>query len=747
MFRRPILVAPLFLITVASLAAVAQKPLPQTPFDSPAQAEPIHYYNGDVRVERLLALDELAVVSETERAPLAQDLAGPGRSVEAGERGRERVAVRFDTPAFNRAELSSRARSLRLPETAVRAVAFAYGDSERSETTREVITDRLGVKLRNPDGLERILQEYDLEVVEMVGSAHVLRTRSDDLLAAVDAANALYERGIAEFATPLIARQQQPRLIPNDPLFQNQWHLNNTGQVTGAIVGNDANIVETWNTHTGAGVNIAVTDTGVQTTHPDLSGNARTDIDWDYNDNDDDPTPQSFSHGTSVAGIAAADGNNGAGVTGAAFDAGIVGVRLIEEPTTDADEANAMSHQVDPVVVANRVHINNNSWGPSDDGQRLETFGPLTRAALQDGVALGRGGLGVIYVWAGGNGRQSSDNVNYDGYASSRYTIAVGASGGNGTVSYYSEPGASLLVNTPSSYDSAGTTTTTTGSQYTSSFGGTSSAAPLAAGSIALMLQANPNLGWRDVQHILVDTAFQNQPGGGGWVANGSGRLFNHNYGFGRIDTQAAVARSENWVNLEPEIDFTTEIKTVNAPIPDASPGGVTSSIPVVVPAGFFVEHVEVILNTTHSYAGDLRIELTSPEGMKSTLAALHNSNANYSNWKFTSVAHWGENASGTWSLKIADDFTYDTGTFDNWRLIVYGFTIGADVVGVNAEHTGFVNGHPNWPYTDFQSGYAAVDSGGTLYLGSDVSVGAPMTLSKPVVIRTTGGAARISGN
>ena len=104
-----------------------------------------------------------------------------------------------------------------------------------------------------------------------------------------------------------------------------------------------------------------------------------------------------------------------------------------------------------------------------------------------------------------------NDNCNYDGYASSPYTIAVGAIDNYGRHSFYSEPCAALLVVAPSDGGSAGVSTTDAviqgSSECTSEFGGTSSAAPLVAGVVALMLEANARLSWRDVQLILARSA------------------------------------------------------------------------------------------------------------------------------------------------------------------------------------------------------------------------------------------------
>ena len=106
--------------------------------------------------------------------------------------------------------------------------------------------------------------------------------------------------------------------------------------------------------------------------------------------------------GVVVAGVAAAVGNNGTGVSGAAPEATLVGLRLIAGPATDADEAAAMAHQ------NGLIQVKSNSWGPGDSGAVVEAPGPLTIAALQNGVATGRGNLGTLYLWAAGNGRTSA---------------------------------------------------------------------------------------------------------------------------------------------------------------------------------------------------------------------------------------------------------------------------------------------------------------------------------------------------
>ncbi|MEO1530321.1 MAG: S8 family peptidase, partial [Planctomycetota bacterium] len=477
---------------------------------------------------------------------------------------------------------------------------------------------------------------------------------------------------------PLVSRQQSKRFIPNDPLFENQWHLQNTGQ-SGGLVGADANVVPAWDNFTGEGVLIGIVDDGLEHAHPDLDDRYSAEDSFDFNDDDPDPAPTAADpHGTSVAGVAAAVFENSLGVAGSAPDAGLSGLRLIAGPTSDLDEATALTFSMQ------NIDIYNNSWGPFDSGTSLGAPGPLTLQALEEGVTNGRGGLGSIHTWAGGNGRLSDDNVNYDAYANSRYTIAVAANSHNGTQSSYSEPGAPLLVTAPSNGDGVGIVTTdllgnpgyNNGSgfsnDYTDSFGGTSSATPLVSGVIALMLEANPNLTWRDVQHILVQTAAQNDASDADWTTNGAGHLVNHKYGFGMVDAAAAVDAAVNWRTVQAETNYDSGQLDAGLAIPDNDAGGVTVSH--TVEDDIIIEAVEIIFDATHTYRGNLEVVLVSPSGTESILAEERpDPNDNYPSWTFTSMRHWDESSLGEWTLTVRDLASSNTGTFNNWQLRFHG--------------------------------------------------------------------------
>jgi len=494
------------------------------------------------------------------------------------------------------------------------------------------------------------------------------------------AAAASRETGVVA-AYPLVARQQQPRLVPNDPLFVNQWHLRNTAQ-GGGTAGEDANVTGVWDSYLGAGVTIAIVDDGLQHAHPDLISRYVAAASYDFNDDDPNPTPTgSDAHGTAAAGVAAATGNNSLGGSGAAPGASLAGLRLIAGPADDLMEANALTYALAD------VDIYSNSWGPDDSGAGLAGPGPLTLAALQRGVTEGRGGLGTIYVWAAGNGLANNDNVNYDGYANSRFTIAVTAIDNQGGQPFYAEPGAAILVAAPSNGGTLGITTTDlvgtagyntvasgSGGDYTNTFGGTSSATPLVSGIVALMLEANPGLGWRDVQHVLATSARRNDPTDADWAQNGAGHWVNHKYGFGAVDAAAAVSLAETWTNVGTEVRASSGTQTVTRAIPDNNQTGVSTSF--TMPTDLTTEWVEVTLSATHPYRGDLEVVLTSPSGTESVLAEKHDDPSdNYTNWKFTTARNWGESSAGTWTLTVRDLAAADVGTLTSWSLDVYGTT------------------------------------------------------------------------
>ena len=427
-----------------------------------------------------------------------------------------------------------------------------YTEGQLSETNEWLVVTRVPI---HKHSLTKAAPEFT-EPAPILHGAYIWHF--EEPLKALPQLQMSLDTGEIESFSPLVEKKQNPRATPNDPYFNDQWHLSNTGQTNG-VSGEDANVTGAWDNYTGTGVIISVVDDGLDHAHADLSPHYSAHYSYDWCDDDNDPSPTSWNgHGTAVAGVAAAVGDNGLDVTGVAHEATIAGSTLIACWASDSVEADALSFESD------EIDIYTNSWGPADDGQTLLGPGPLTLAAFESDAYHGRNGLGNLITWAAGNGLGSGDDSNYDGYANSRYTVAVTAINHNGEQSYYAEPGANILVAAYSNGDSEGITTTDiTGSggydsgNVTHDFGGTSSATPLAAGIIALILEANENLTWRDVQHVLVNSARTNDVSDSSWELNGAGHDVSHKYGFGVVDGGAAVAVAENWINVDEELNAT----------------------------------------------------------------------------------------------------------------------------------------------------------------------------------------------
>ncbi|KAG9328855.1 hypothetical protein JZ751_010115, partial [Albula glossodonta] len=336
-------------------------------------------------------------------------------------------------------------------------------------------------------------------------------------------------RGAAEVlaAHPAVAWHSQEQLLRrakrslafNDPKYPKQWHLHNEVRV-----GMDINVTGVWERNiTGSGVTVVVVDDGVQHTLQDIQPNYSPEGSYDLNSNDPDPMPHPDArsdnhHGTRCAGEIAAAPNNSFCAVGVAY-----GSR----------------------VAVNDVY--SCSWGPDDDGRTVDGPHPLGKAALQHGVIAGRRGFGSIFVVASGNGGQFKDNCNYDGYANSIYTVTIGAVDESGRMPFYAEECASMLAVTFSSGDRQLRSIVTSdwslqqGTGCTDGHTGTSAAAPLAAGMVALMLQVRPCLTWRDVQHIITYTATKYEDKRADWRTNGAGFHHSHQHGFGLLNAWRMV--------------------------------------------------------------------------------------------------------------------------------------------------------------------------------------------------------------
>ncbi|MFM8334526.1 MAG: S8 family peptidase, partial [Opitutaceae bacterium] len=489
---------------------------------------------------------------------------------------------------------------------------------------------------------------------------------------------------------PQFTRSRVKRAAPNDPLYGQQLYFKNTGQ-GGGTAGEDLNIEGLWPSANGTGVTVAVVDDGLELTHPDLAPNiAEAALHRDVLNGTADPTPPADSnHGTICAGFIAARGNNGIGLTGAAPLAKLIGIRLLGtgangSSATDVQEAEAFGWRTDV------IQISSNSWGPNDDAKTVSGPDTAALAALKAGVTSGRGGRGVLYFVAAGNGRDSGDHAGWDGYSGSRYVFAIGATDNRGRQGWFSESGPQLIAAAIGSTtagaevqllaaDNVGArgknkAESPEGDYTTNGVEGTSYAAPQASGVAALLLQANPNLGWRDVKEIFIRTARKNDATDSDWINNGAGFHFNHKYGAGFVDATAALNLAHTWTPLSAERSIASG-GAIDMEIPDNATAGVSKALTVAPASPLRVETVEVTVSVKHPNRGQLQFEVTSPSGTRTVLGSPRaaDTGADLTDWTFSTPRHWGENAAGTWTVRAVDTVAGATGSLKLAKVVVYG--------------------------------------------------------------------------
>lgn len=469
-------------------------------------------------------------------------------------------------------------------------------------------------------------------------------------------------------------------LEASDPIFKSQWHLFNKQDP-----GQDINVTGVWQEGiNGKNVTVAIVDDGLEWTHRDLVENYCAEGSWDFNENSPNPGPKKGEdrHGTRAAGLIAATRNNSVCGVGVAYDAKVSGIRFLGGDLTQADEAEAMTFK--PQV----NDIYSCSWGPEDDGQHMVKPGVLVRRAMHQSMKTGRNGLGSIYVFASGNGAPHEDNCNFDGYTNSIYTITVAAVDRKGLHPPYSERCSANLVASYSSGSCDWIHTTEVRNQCFDKLGGTSASAPIAAGMFALVLQVRPDLSWRDLQYLVVNTAVQDGLKKGEWQKTATGKKFSHNFGYGKLDAYALVQKAKEWKSVKPQTYFFSPILHVNKAIPEHTRVSATFEVsPEMLKEANMarVEHVTVTMNVEHGRRGDLSVDLFSPQGVVSRIATSRKADdfpGGYKGWTFMSVAHWGELGVGKWTIDVRDLIPNGkTGTFVDWRLELWGESIDADNV------------------------------------------------------------------
>lgn len=512
---------------------------------------------------------------------------------------------------------------------------------------------------------------------------------------------------------------------------------------------------------TGCGVKVAVVDEGLEIAHEDLSPNVvpGASVDFTTSPLSNDPTnPSAYGdHGTSVAGLIAMRGGNGIGGRGVAAEASIVGYNFLQKATT-ANELISLGG----ASYTSDTFIFNQSYGLVNTSPlRIDQVNPDAEAQYRYGVTNLRGGKGAIYVKSAGNGFETSfnpsancrsdltcQNANMDPYNALPYQIVVGAVNADGVKSSYSTAGSAIWVSAPGGEYGANTNTVScptcgpevwkpamlttdqsgcnrgysvnffdvtnrltvnqfilgneggnTFCNYTTGFNGTSSAAPVVSGVVALLLQVNPDLTWRDVKYILAMTATNDSDDSAmttnpvtvnyytaepGWQETGeTGVKFHNWYGFGRVNVTKALqlanpANPITYSLLPPlkDTDFPAN-QDVNMVIPDNDITGVTDTINVSSSGIDFIEAVLIRVNIVHPNPGDLQIELSKDLTRKSVLlnpySAFGENGFNNDNIVLLTNLFFGDTGDGDWTIKVLDHVQGNTGTFTSWSIRILG--------------------------------------------------------------------------
>jgi len=479
--------------------------------------------------------------------------------------------------------------------------------------------------------------------------------------------------------------------LEGDKFFNKQWYIKAAGTATNpsdipSVEGNDLNLMDVYKEYMGYNggnpIIVQVVDSGVDIKHEDLKDNIDLSRSLN-NDRQGEPTPGGFSrtHGTMVAGIVAARAFNGKGVRGVAPFAKIAASNWLVEQSYDSLHAAWYGG-----AGANEIAVTNNSWG------RYYTPSTIYEDMMELGVKKLRDGKGRIYIFASGNSKGQNGDTNLQYFLNNQYPIVVSALDIENKSTTYSTPGANLWISayggTPRFKDGPTIATTYNSGEsratweedesknYTYLMSGTSAASPMVTGSVALILEACPNLGWRDVKYILAKSAKKVDSSSSSWVTNSAGFNFSRDYGFGLIDTKKAInICKNNYSNLGVQGKIVNK-KRFYSKI-DRS-----KVIPITIDKSKKIEWIEVTIDIDTQNASDFNIYLTSPSGTKTKLVGsgtkIGEQFIPYPNWmlggfRFGAAAFLDEDSIGDWHIEIVDT-KRNNSTLHSAELVIYGY-------------------------------------------------------------------------
>lgn len=510
----------------------------------------------------------------------------------------------------------------------------------------------------------------------------------------------------------------------SDPLFKSQWYLKNNGD-RGASAGLDVNIAGAWaDGYTGKGIRIAVNDDGIDINHSefqnillkDLTFNSATKVTganaYTAGNGGYNPDAEANEHGTVVGSIVAM-ALDGKGMVGMAPNANLVSSLAVSKGS-NVDVPAIYNYMTDVAKVDVSVNsygldpaFSENFWSQSPNQADRNYLAAIEKAGQQ-----GRGGLGTVVEVSAGNEGPAKADAAMTGSTNNKYIITAGAMNEFGNKATYSTPGASVLVSSfggenpdskdqsintgfgVTSADISGATlgynkTDSANGDYSFQNTGTSYSGPMVGAAAALMLQANPLLGFRDVANILALTAravgtTNNYITTKGDGLNFGGMQFSRDVGFGLIDVSAAVRLAASWTDAAKTAAnwVSSEAKSDSAAATISDTG---TTVTANLTKNVIIERMEFDLNLTTAASNDLKAVITSPNGTTITLfdEPMVGKDAASAVWPGTfqigATAFFGEQSAGTWTLQLIDKNTGTVAEFKELTVRAWGSDVTAD--------------------------------------------------------------------